>query len=335
MLSKNFKKAYSLIELSIVILIISVLITGALSVSVNSINNAKIKVTNDRIAEIYKALGNYMLINKKLPCPASLILAKGTTGGGTTYGSAFGADGTCWDNVNTFRVTDANLDLIGGMAPVTALGLSIEMAEDGFGNKIDYIVDKRITAVCSATQTGFCLGFTGGATNPTVPNGGGMNVRSKSSSGEISSYADVAIISHGANKLGAWPASSTTFNTAPTDAAEVYNKIINTGGYLSYIVYTSSMDSDVFDDIVLTKRRVDMLMDFNALSLIPCEARTNYSYMGNATHNLAQSNYGQVTSATTPLCTTINASYTHGPAYVQIRCGALGVWESSAAVPCS
>jgi prepilin-type N-terminal cleavage/methylation domain-containing protein len=44
MKNKKFKKAYSLLELSIVIIIVSILITGTLSVSVGSINNMKVKI---------------------------------------------------------------------------------------------------------------------------------------------------------------------------------------------------------------------------------------------------------------------------------------------------
>ena len=69
-------KAFSLIELSIVLLIISILASSALSISTNSIINNKIKVTNDRINQLYKAIGNFLVINGRIPCPASLIKNK-------------------------------------------------------------------------------------------------------------------------------------------------------------------------------------------------------------------------------------------------------------------
>ena len=71
-IKKNNKTAYSLLELSIVILIIAILISGAMTMSVGTLNNAKNKATQDKIAEIYKSLGNFLLANKRLPCPASL-----------------------------------------------------------------------------------------------------------------------------------------------------------------------------------------------------------------------------------------------------------------------
>ena len=330
MLNKNFKKAYSLIELSIVILIISVLITGALSVSVNSINNAKIKLTNDRIAQIYKALGLYMLINKKLPCPASLILAKGNT----SYGTAFvtNENQNCGaDNSNVFNdATSPATNLVRGMVPVTSLGLHIDMAEDGFGNKLGYIVDKRITAICTSAQAGFCVGFTAGATNPT----GGITVTSRSPGPvDVSTNADFAIISQGANRSGAWAVGSTTFSVVSADTAEGYNDITTTSPFFTAQIFSSSTDSDTFDDIVFAKRRVDMVNDFNAMSLIPCEAKAANYLAGNYT--LPQSLYGQIVSTTNPTCATIlSPNPVTGAAYAKAKCGAFGVWDSVLAVAC-
>ena len=73
----NYKKttsntAFTVIELSVVILIIAILMFGSFS-STGIVNNAKEKVTKDRIDVVYKALGNFLLINKRLPCPASIL----------------------------------------------------------------------------------------------------------------------------------------------------------------------------------------------------------------------------------------------------------------------
>src|SRR3989338_7419279 len=109
---KVFKKAYSLIELSIVILIISILITGALTVSVGSVNNAKIKNTNDRLQQVYKALGNFLVANKRMPCPASLKKIKTTD---SDYGAEVGSQGACSGSGVYQSTTSANL--VYGMVP--------------------------------------------------------------------------------------------------------------------------------------------------------------------------------------------------------------------------
>jgi prepilin-type N-terminal cleavage/methylation domain-containing protein len=81
---KSSPKAFSLLELSIVILIASILVTGALSVSSSMTDERKIIITKDRMDVIYKALGTFLLKNKRLPCPASLLEIKSTS---TTYGT--------------------------------------------------------------------------------------------------------------------------------------------------------------------------------------------------------------------------------------------------------
>ena len=85
------RKAFSLIELSIAIIVISVVIAGILSVSTVNKNNSNIKITNNRIKRINQALGEFVHVNKKLPYPASIKAIKITD---TTYGTEGTAAGT-------------------------------------------------------------------------------------------------------------------------------------------------------------------------------------------------------------------------------------------------
>lgn len=137
------KKAYSLLELSIVIVIISILISGVMTTAVGNINYAKTKVTKDRIQVLYKALGNFVATNGRLPCPAGLTVLKTNA----TYGTSIGAAGTC--SGSGVYTSTANTNLVYGMVPVATLGLSKEMGEDGFEDKISYVVDKNFTAAAN------------------------------------------------------------------------------------------------------------------------------------------------------------------------------------------
>jgi len=65
-----------LIELSIVILVISLLMAGVFSMATGSINNSKVALTNKKMKEIYKSMGTFLMVNKRLPCPASLARSK-------------------------------------------------------------------------------------------------------------------------------------------------------------------------------------------------------------------------------------------------------------------
>ena len=244
------------------------MITGALSVSVGSVHNAKIRTTNERIKEVYKALGNYLIINKRLPCPASLRKIKTVD---SDYGVEISGGGSGCADPNIFQST-TNANLFYGMVPVRALGLANEMAEDAFESKLVYIVDRRFTNLWE-TVPNF-----NNSTFSTSPYTAVMTINEKPSgiTQAITADAIMVIISHGANKYGAFNANASTQNGASTDSDEQGNYVVNPGSPASQGTYdniftASSSNSDIFDDIVFFKRRNDMVEDFNAMFLIPCQ----------------------------------------------------------------
>jgi prepilin-type N-terminal cleavage/methylation domain-containing protein len=255
------KNAYSLIELSIVIVIISILISGAMSVSVSSVNNAKVKTSKDRINEIYKAIGNFLLTNKRLPCPAAINTTKT---GSSNYGDEVGAGSNC-AGTGVYQST-TNTNLVYGMIPVKALGLTIDMAEDGFESKFTYIIDKRFTNACDLVNPNFST-----ITFCTSPFTSIITVNEKFGSITQQDTADaiISIISHGSNKAGAYNANSSTRNSRSNDQDE-QNNDINDSNNFDNILVASSSASDVFDDVVFFKRRNDFIEDFKAMFMIPC-----------------------------------------------------------------
>lgn len=317
---KIYKKAFSLIELSIVILIISILITGALSVSTANINNAKIKVTNDRITEIYKALGSYLVINKKLPCPASLILDKTNA----SYGIA-GTDGTCTASGIYFSGATS---LVYGMVPVRALGISSDMAEDGFGNKIAYVVHRDFTTAWTSSTGGHV------ATAPYDPASSIILIKENPSGSTSTSYAIFALISAGANKNGAFNATSTTRNARSADADEMDNDVgVISGNNADFnlTLVSTSANSDTFDDVVFAKTRTQMVQDFNAYSVIPCAAYNPSDVTYGATNIVWPAGAANQVVVATTSCP---AGYTGGTTKPTKKCGAFGVWEDGVVNPC-
>jgi prepilin-type N-terminal cleavage/methylation domain-containing protein len=270
------KKAYSLIELSIVILIISILISGALTVFSGSANNKKITITKSRIDEVYKALGGFLLANGRLPCPASITAIKSTD-------LNYGAEGSCAAGSGVY----ISGNLVYGMAPVKALGLPSEYAEDGFESKFAYIVEKNFTnnatfknATATATMT--------------------LNELPGGVSQVITNDAILALVSYGANKSGAFNANGTVQNTRSNDSSEMENDLGASNAFDKNLVFNAP-DSDVFDDIVFYKTRNSLVSDFDALSLINCLADTlSLSYPSSAPYSWPESSYNQVVSSTTP-----------------------------------
>ena len=316
-MKKNSKKtAFSLIEISIVVLIIAILITGSLSSSISAINNAKVKSTRDRMDEIYKALGNYLLVNGKLPCPASILELKSSS---STYGASIGTEGTC-SGVGVYSsATSGATNLVYGMVPVRTLGLSNDLAEDGFEDKIAYIVDKNFT--------GTNFGTAASAATMTINEIPGSVTKT------ITDDAIFALVSYGINKSGAFPINSATQIARSSDASEMTNDLDSAASPLfNKILISDAKNSDVFDDLVFYKTRNNLLLDFGALSLVPCQDGVlSLNYGGAANYSFTQGSYNQLVVSTTQ-CPVGYRSTTNYPTR---RCGAFGVWDSVAVNPCT
>jgi len=318
-MKKIHKKAFSLIELSIVLVIISIVIAGTLSVSTVSVTNAKTKVTIDRMKEIYKAIGQYVVLNQKLPCPASLVLNKATSG----YGSSAGAAGSC-SSAGVYQSNSASAIVI-GMAPVATLGLPIEMGEDGFGNKIMYAISKYMSAADYPSTNTANLGIaTSGFSSHLENDNSTIRIIHQPSGNSISGNA-VVLISYGSNGYGAFKATSTAqTNSTSSDPYEQQNYLsnINTAslpnladygviaGNAGYVVITpTNLSSTVFDDIVMFKTRSQMMLEFDGMYMIPCIGDANY----------ASAYYGQRVFRST-------ACNTPATIYPSKKCEAYGRW---------
>ena len=256
------KSAYTLIELSIVILILAVLMTGGLTITIGSFNKAKKISTQNKINEIYKSLGKFLLENKRLPCPASLELTKNDNSYGVEYGSGSGC-GTGAVGSGVY-VNPANPDIFYGMIPVKTLNLPLSMGEDDFGSKISFVIDQRFTTVFQEVISNSSSGF--GTTSAIT---GIITVAEKpsSTSRDITSDAILVIISHGLNKSGAFNANARTQNPRSSDPDETENDY--NASFNKNFIY-NSQNSEIFDDVVFFKTRNQIVQDFAAHSLVAC-----------------------------------------------------------------
>lgn len=280
------KKAYSLVELSVVITIMSILMMGVTSIVSNSMKKAQKNETQEKIQIIYNAMGKFLLREKRLPCPARLNLAESSASYGDdkyitteTSNPNFNksiTDGGCNESNRIFA--DGSNNFFIGAVPTTTLGLSSDMAKDEFGNKITYIVSKNATiateavssAIFPASNTGF------GATDATAYSGQMLDVFEYSNR-EITDNAILALISHGNNKNCAYPANSTSANSScpindeAINSSNKYSTSINNS-----IIYSSTNPN--FDDIVLFKTKNQIANDFNAHHLVLCDASATTPY---------------------------------------------------------
>ena len=229
---KKIRSAFSLTELSVVVLVAVVVLVGVLSVNTSSNLTNKTTITNDRIGQIYKALKVYAGAHKKLPCPASIAISKNDP----TYGS----EGSC-----------AADTVVYGMVPVKDLNLAAAFAEDDYGNKLVYVVDSTFTV----------------ATTPSkfVDQEGDIVVsRYSSSLGVEESNAIFAVISRGKNQRGAVSSLATVEMNAPDDVDELENM---PSGSDANLISGSNRSGTTFDDLVFFKNKKYFLADANLTTL--------------------------------------------------------------------
>ncbi|MFM7621083.1 MAG: type II secretion system protein [Alphaproteobacteria bacterium] len=263
-LKTALKTAFSLIELSILLMFLAVVISGILSTATASIVNRNTKITNDNFLQIYQALGAFLLSNKRLPCPASIIQNRLND---ATYGTEVA-------NCSGSGVYQSNSssNIVYGMVPFKALGLSEQIAIDGYKSKIAYVVDKRFT-VASEVQANFA-----NVTFSTAPSTNTIIIRDKliSSDKTLTNDAILVLITYGANKFSAFDPDNSTQNTRSTDISELDNDITNfingspSSATFDNIFLNSASFSLIFDDDLFYKTKQNLIDDFKAQGLIAC-----------------------------------------------------------------
>lgn len=312
---KQARRAYSLLELSIVITIVSVLISGGLSVLTSSANNSKTQLTRERIAEVYKAMGVYLMNHKSLPCPAPINAIKSSD---PIYGDATGTDGDCV----TAGVATRGTGLVYGMVPTQDLNLASSFAEDGFGSKFTYVVAQAFTQ--PDTSTGF-----GVATETRLIT---MSDKINTTTTQVATDdAIFVLLSHGVNKFGAYGANSDSATQNLGKPGDIDGEEqINYGTTKNFIVTSAS--SDIFDDIVFYKTRNDIVSDLDALDLILCAGTPNgdQTLSDGIAHTWPLTRYNQVAAANEECATGYKVRNTRPLK----RCGAFGAWESDVVNPC-
>lgn len=307
------KKAFSLLELSFVIVIVSIVIAGLLANSVGTSQNDKVRITNERISKIYQALGRYLLVNQALPCPASLKMIKASD---ANYGLAVACSAALISDVGIYQSSTVG-ELYYGAVPTQNLGLSNEFAEDGWGTKFSYAVNNKFT---SATTSDATVGF------------GGVNTANLiATQGATTSSSNVFIvISHGANKAGGFDANSNSKIASSSNVDESSNDVdtLNSpsGGKATFdATFSVDATSDGFDDIVIFKTRDNLVADFQLQWLIPCQTTSLGGFSWPA------GKCGEIVNSTT-ICPPAQRNSVYYPTK---RCGAGGVWSANILNPCT
>ena len=194
------KHAFTLLEMSVVLVIISLVLAGGLAIFVKFAEQAGYQLTQKRLVKLQDALLEYRQIYGRLPCPADINDA--TTA--ATFGLESGDKGECGSPPDFQYATDN--DVIAGALPVRTLGLSDHYAFDSWGSRILYAVDRRYT-----NNGGFSI-YGAASTGKLV-----VTIQASSST----AAAVYVLLSHGPNRHGAYPRAGGTIRTTGRDPSAV------------------------------------------------------------------------------------------------------------------
>lgn len=209
--SKRTQFGFTLVELTMVLIIVALLSTGLLfgvSAQRSVAENAEAQRQLDNIRE---ALLGFAISNGRLPCPALATLATGDANAGIA------ATPPCLNSAQH------------GVLPWATLGLP---ETDPWGNRYTYFAGSTFTAAVSVgALTSFTLDTLGTAN--IKDNGAATNF--------IASELPAVIVSHGSKPAGAYQPTGNQIAGAANDELENAN---------TTLTFVSRTPNDTFDDLV-------------------------------------------------------------------------------------
>lgn len=250
-------QAFSLVELSVVLAIISVTLGGALTIATKKTQSDKSNETELKLDAIEQALEQYLIDNQRLPCPAdgSDIIDKASS-------NEYGVAGTASTSGCTAANFNDGSNVYFGVVPVKTLGLSDDIMIDGWGRRISYGVDYRFAnnnttnSDCDGTTSTICFQYT---------SSGSITINDSAGSPRTTE-AIYVLISHGSNGHGAYGyyGSSTRLSfpsSVDTDEED------NSGSDSPFdAVFVQKTSTTTFDDVVRYKPRWQLVSVANGIT---------------------------------------------------------------------
>lgn len=218
-LRQGHQRGFTLIEIAVVLLILSVILIAAMGVINAQVKKFGFEQTDKHREVVSEYLKMYLRTNRHLPCADS---------------DQDGIENRT--GPNPADPCDANA--YEGVTPYVTLGLDRDLALDGWDNFFTY----RVTPSWTITNT-FAIGS------------GNAGVLDNIDTTGATEESVVVLISHGPNGLGAFNIGGP--NAGPTDADEIDNQV-GTGHANEYNKRPVTAGSD-YDDLVLALESTDLL----------------------------------------------------------------------------
>lgn len=268
-MNKNSSLGFTIVEMAVVLVIIGTLMTAGLKVASSMLTTNANTLTNQNINIIKQSLISFLRSNGRLPCPDITVPPTGLE------------PATCTTNNQGY-----------GVIPWSTLGLTRDIALDGFSNFITYRVsnvsgiavpatnnipkaldNKQIWTSRNNANSFSILDIK----NSILTGNKTIEIQQRdASTGAISPItynAIVVLYSHGKNGAGAITTKGTV-NAAPIGADEIVN---NTNGSATFVskpsVDVAGSAGGAFDDIVAFMTPQDLLQPLiNEQTLRTCQA---------------------------------------------------------------
>jgi prepilin-type N-terminal cleavage/methylation domain-containing protein len=228
----NQVKGFTILELSIVLVIASVLITGFFSFTVNKTIDSTIKSNDEKLKLIDEAITKFYVSNGYLPCPAPHNTSIGAAGFGISVTPCTGAvAGT--DDIGTIKI---------GTVPVRTLNLPDSFMFDQWGNRIRYGMVRAL----GVDVAGYNAAAPGAAAISIIDSSGNNmipNFANLPPAYTISDHVAYVVMSHGPNSTGAYNYNGVQTIGCSGGGLDVENCDINTTFRHSQFVTNSYDDS--------------------------------------------------------------------------------------------
>ncbi len=199
---------FTLIEMSVVLLIISLIVAGSLSIGADVVETTRFKETQEQLDVIEDAINDFYDRNGRFPCPASLTDARDVATYGVEGSNCDTTPGT--NNIATNGYVDVDgvagtTNVRIGALPVRALSLPLKYMNDKWKNRFTYAVVKdlaRTAALAAANDGDIAINDGIVPTSVITPANEGAWV----------------VVSHGSDSKGAYIASGSTSVATACDA---------------------------------------------------------------------------------------------------------------------
>ena len=232
MICIQHRRAFSLLELSVVLIVIGLIAAAGITLGDGVLKSAARVKTQERLSTIQFALDSFATANGYLPCPANrgLIPTSASFGVESRTGTTCTASGAGIVNVSS--------SFIGGV-PTRTLGLPDAYAGDSWGNKITYGV--------SASHVGSISSYAQNAGTLTLRYG------DLTTNYALSAAATYVVLSHGPDGKGSFPIFGTAVATACGASTHVDTANCNDSDAIFHdTAYNDGLvTAQFFDDFVL------------------------------------------------------------------------------------